>query len=145
MRPPRQILLIDANEERRSVRAYALRVRGFRVTQAAAFKEYAEAKTIYDKLVGKEGDKRQFDLCIGVWPVDLPGRCAMPILLIYRPGQEEARDALTVDAAVCDPSMEELVARVKYMTARKRGPARQDAEPITPSAKHIHSGIHSNL
>jgi CheY-like chemotaxis protein len=109
MRPPRKILLIDRNEERRGVRAFALAVHGYRVTQAA------HPKAVRERSV--------FDLRIGVWPVDAFTAPCTPSLLIYRKGAgEEALDLAGVNAYACDPSMFDLLERVKILTARKRGP-----------------------
>jgi CheY-like chemotaxis protein len=108
MRPPKTILLIDRNEERRGVRAFALAVHGYRVTQAARLKAVRE---------------RVFDLCIGVWPVGVFTAPYTPSLLIYRKGAgEKALDLAVADAYLCDPSMADLLERVKILTARKRGP-----------------------
>jgi hypothetical protein len=109
MRPPRKILLIDRNEERRGVRAFALAVHGYRVTQAA------HPKAVRERSV--------FDLLIGVWPVGAFTAPCTPSLLIYGKGTGEAAlDLAGVNTYACDPSMKDLLERVKILTARKRGP-----------------------
>jgi CheY-like chemotaxis protein len=111
MRPPIKILLIDSNEEQRSVRAFALAVNGYRVTQAEA---------AYPEAIHK---RNLFDLRIGVWPVGAFTAPCTPSLLIYGKGTgEDALDLAKADAYMCDPSMRDLLERVKILTAKKRGP-----------------------
>jgi hypothetical protein len=106
---PKTILLIDSNEDRRGVRAFALAVHGYRVTQAA------RPKAVHEGSV--------FDLCIGVWPVGAFTAPYTPSLLIYEKGTgEQALDLAGVDAYMCDPRMKDLLERVKILTAKKRGP-----------------------
>jgi CheY-like chemotaxis protein len=135
MRPPKTILLIDSNEERRSVRAFALAVHGYRVTQAGS-----------PKAVSK---RSQFDLVIGVWPVGVFKAPYTSALLIYRKCEEKkALDLTVVDACMCDPSMADLLDRVKVLTARKRGPRPGSQGPmdvITQSAKNFHSNYPAPL
>jgi CheY-like chemotaxis protein len=118
MRPPKTILLIDRNEERRGVRAFALAVHGYRVTQAA------HPKAVRERSV--------FDLLIGVWPVGAFTAPYTPSLLIYRKGGagEGALDLAVADAYLCDPSMADLLERVKILTAKKRGPQPNTARAL---------------
>jgi hypothetical protein len=117
MRPPIKILLIDSNEERRSVRAFALAVHGYRVTQAARLKAVRERSV--------------FDLLIGVWPVGAFTAPYAPALLIYEKGTGEAAlDLAGVNAYACDPSMADLLERVKILTAKKRGPRPNTARAL---------------
>jgi CheY-like chemotaxis protein len=135
MRPPKTILLIDSNENRRSVRAFALAVHGYRVTQAA------RPKAVHEM--------RMFDLLIGVWPVGEFTAPYTPSLLIYAKGTGEAALDLTgVDAYACDPSMRDLLERVKILTARKRGPRpgyKGHADVITQSATNFHRDYSATL
>jgi CheY-like chemotaxis protein len=106
---PKTILLIDSNEDRRGVRAFALAVHGYRVTQAARL------EAVHERSV--------FDLCIGVWPVGVFTAPYTPGLLIYRKGAgDQVLDLAVADVYMCDPSMKDLLERVKILTARKRGP-----------------------
>jgi CheY-like chemotaxis protein len=135
MKPPKTILLIDSNENRRSVRAFALAVHGYRVTQAS------RPKAVHEM--------RMFDLLIGVWPVGPFKAPYTPALLIYRKCEEKkALDLTVVDASMCDPSMADLLDRVKVLAARKRGPRPGSQGPmdvITQSANNFHSNYPAPL
>jgi len=123
MRPKKKILLIDSNEERRSVRKFVLINRGFIVQAVANAWDAAEAAKALD-----------FDLAIGVWPFEgadlatlldeLQRRHSQMKSMVIADRLTERPPMLIVDAVLLKGqcSQFEIYERAKLLSARKRGP-----------------------
>jgi DNA-binding response OmpR family regulator len=132
MRPKKKILLIDADENRRSVRSFVLANRGFAVYAAANAGDARRAAKI-----------ASLDVAILVWPFDGAGALLgelhrsypqMPSMVI---GEKlaESDPRVIADAWMLKGgcSQEEINLRAKVMCQRKRGP-RPAAERKVPPA-----------
>lgn len=128
MRPPKRILLIDADEERQSVTRFMLEINRFTVISANS--------------VPKAPSHDWFDVVIGYWPVDAG---AMDKLARK---QLHAKSMLVAPAAVKDPSdavvdavilkgqhyAANILETAKTLTARKRGPVKGSCRKIIDQA-----------
>ena len=123
MRPRKTVLLAAQHEERMAVLAFMLRVRGFHVDTADSAAE--AGRVIRERHTA-------VDLLLILWPVD-GGRELLALnsaadsetaALVVVYDQEEHAFGWTADAVLrydhCSPA--EILERVQFLTARKRGP-----------------------
>ena len=115
MRPRKKILLIDADETRRGILAYALDIHRFEVHQC----ETVMKGNAY--LAGP----LDFDLILAQWPLPPDEFTALwrstetRFLVVLRP-EDTYLDAVGTRS----PTMEDLLNQIKTATVRKRGPKR---------------------
>lgn len=131
MRPPKRILLIDTDEDRRGELKFVLQTCGFRVIQTAF---------------------GQIDLIILQWPVSAGSAKRLkeanpltPLMVLYPVKMSELPPLVpSADAVVPESSLggrAELLERIRVMVARKRGPrkgfTRRPPESVQPQPAAI--------
>lgn len=135
MRPKKIILCVDDNEQDLSVLKFMLVTNGYRVLSAATGQEAIEifSENSIDLVLADHGMPQMSG-------DQLVGRLKrigshVPMVLLGDPqkmiGQTHAADALLAKKT-CSP--QELLERIKVMSARKRGP-RKGTQRLTPSAE----------
>ena len=138
MRPKKNILCVDDNEQTLSVRKYLLETRGYRVYTAM---NPQEAITLFSKT--------QFDLVLtdlGLPQMDgnaLIGRLKeispeVPMILTsdtVRAGERSHRADAFLAKGCCTPF--ELIERIRVMSARKRGPRKAVLPPAAQAVEEI--------
>jgi two-component system response regulator CpxR len=125
MRPKRKILLIDSNEERRSVRCYVLTNRGFAVHAAANAEEALHLAAV-----------TRPDLAVLCWPLEKANAAALLALMHQR---YPATRQMVIAEQLAEPpaniiadrvllkghcSQFEIYEQASILCARKRGPKR---------------------
>jgi CheY-like chemotaxis protein len=139
MRPKKQILLVDGDENRRSVRRFVLETRGFAV-EAVATAEEPIAKLCQRRL--------PFELVIVAWPINAGATAAL--LIALRKMNWHCSSLLLAETLAKGPddsffdgwllgafTTEGLIDQVKLMTARKRGPRKMAIAP----ARNVMAGV----
>lgn len=129
MRPKKRILLIDANEEHRSVLTFTLKTKGFLVRGAATADEARQAAFEFSP-----------DLVIGCWP--LATSDLGELLSFIHKQNWQVRSLVLCEALREAPALlvadvillkgfclsEQILERAMFLSARKRGPAK--FEPV---------------
>lgn len=122
MRPAKRILLIDSDEDRLSVTRFLLRTNGYAVTSTRS----PDAARQLD-LGG------YMDAVVGFWPLNATAmnnvarKLIARTVLVAEAATELPRDAFA-DCILLKPAYTpaELLERLKFATARKRGPQKQE-------------------
>lgn len=131
MRPKKRVLIVDANEERLSVLRFTLGTMYGRTVKGAATAEEA-----YALAAGWLPD-----LLVTAWPsppIDVPKLLirahrtwpSLPLLLMANAHAPEALQTLVDGIAMPAERMAGLIARVKLMTAHKRGPKPKPVQSV---------------
>ena len=113
MRPRKKILLIDADETRRGILAYALDINRFAVRQCGSV-----------KMGAAEIRQNEFDLILGQWPLpaDLYSRLCLKstcaVLTVVGNGDQTCAE----NGQIMSPTTEDLLDRIAFLAAGKRGP-----------------------
>lgn len=135
MRPKKRILLIDTDEERMGARRFLLNTHGYAALGATTIAEAME------HLNGT-----WFDLILAAWPlkdyaltdlllrtIDAPKGEGLPVILIAK-SPKEVRVAANVILPGLVTTQAELLACVKLMSARKRGPRKGSVYSKPPAS-----------
>lgn len=120
MRPRKRILLIDADETRRGILAYALDVHRYEVHQCETVGEVLPMLWVVE-----------IDVILGRWP--LPAKefgtlwrsTETPCLAIIGPKDilsDDPIDGIYQFPPITSPTTEDLLNQIKTLTARKHGP-----------------------
>ncbi len=133
MRPKKIILVVNGNEQERSVITFMLSTNGYRVLAAASGSEAAQfiSENPVDLVLADDGmpNFNGGQIVARLKEIALH----VPMILLCDParasGQPQAADAL-LPRRNCSPI--ELLERIKNMSARKRGPRKGSAHVTHP-------------
>jgi CheY-like chemotaxis protein len=143
MRPKKKILLIDADEERLSVRRFTLTTNQFKVFSATSAAEALSAARDFEP-----------EVALIVWPFDGAARFVEKLrawapftkTLLLAEGSQAQPEGIVTDMALWgSPSASELLDRLKTLAACKRGPKKMPPAPAMETAVILNSQHFSEM